>query len=142
VSEFLGHAKDFDALFYPGGHGPMYDLVDDEKSIQLAKEFYENGKIVSAVCHGPAALLNVKLSDGTLLLKGKQVSGFTDSEEGERLKVMPFSLEQRLDEASGGNYVKGKDWSDKSVVAGRVITGQNPASAKSVGEAIVQAVQG
>jgi putative intracellular protease/amidase len=141
VKDFLGHAKEYDALFYPGGHGPMYDLATDEDSMQLAREFYEDGKVVSAVCHGPAALANVKLSDGTLLLKGKEVAGFTDSEEGERLKNMPFSLQQKLNEASGGKFVRGEDWSDKTVVAGRVITGQNPASAKSVGQAIVKAVK-
>jgi putative intracellular protease/amidase len=141
VKDFLGHAKEFDALFYPGGHGPMFDLATDADSIKLAAEFYEAGKVVSAVCHGPAALVNVKLNDGTFLLKGREVAGFSDTEEGDNMKNMPFSLEQKLNEASGGKYVKAKDWSDKIVVSGRVITGQNPASAKSVGEAIVKTVK-
>jgi len=141
VKDFLGHAKEYDALFYPGGHGPMFDLVDDADSQKLAAEFYDSGKIVAALCHGPAALLKVKLGDGTLLLKGREVSGFTDTEEGDNLKNMPFSLQQEMDKASGGKFQKGKDWADKTVVAGRVITGQNPASAKSVGEAIVKAVK-
>jgi putative intracellular protease/amidase len=143
LDTFLGKAKDFDAIFYVGGHGPMFDLVDDPTSQQLIKEFWEAGKIVSAVCHAPAVLYDVKLSDGSLLLAGKEVTGFSVAEEEQvgLAKVVPFVPEDALQKASGGKYVKAAEpWGEKVVVSGRLITGQNPASATAVGKAIATAL--
>lgn len=136
----------FDALFYPGGHGPMYDLVDDPTSQALAAEFAAAGKPVAAVCHGPAALLNVRVKGDSskYLLGGKKVTGFSNTEEEavQLTKVVPFLLETRLNEVSGGGYVKAaQDWGEKVVDDGNIITGQNPASSKAVGEAIVKALE-
>lgn len=145
VSSFLGKSADFDVLFYPGGHGPMFDLASDPASLQLAAEFADAGKVVAAVCHGPAALVNVRLAGGEHLLAGKEVTGFSDAEEDSvgLSGQMPFSLEQKLNESSGGRYVKAKEnWGPKVCADGTVITGQNPASAKGVGEEIVKAVEG
>ncbi|KAJ9136509.1 Glyoxalase 3 [Pleurostoma richardsiae] len=142
VSQFLGRAGEFDALFYPGGHGPMFDLAKDPQSLQLAAEFAEAGKVVAAVCHGPAALANVKTKNGKYLLEGKEVTGFSNTEEdqAQMTKFMPFLLETRLNEV-GAKYVKAAEpWGEKVVVAGKVITGQNPASAKKIGEEIIKAV--
>jgi putative intracellular protease/amidase len=141
LREFLGRAGEFDALFYPGGHGPMYDLVDDKESIQLIQEFWAAGKIVSAVCHGPAALLKVDV-DGQRLVKGRQVTGFTDAEEDQvqLSSVMPFLLETELRKA-GADFAKADaPWGEKVLVDGKLITGQNPASGKAVGEAIAKAL--
>ncbi|KAL1872035.1 hypothetical protein VTK73DRAFT_1703 [Phialemonium thermophilum] len=137
-------ADEYDALFFPGGHGPMFDLANDPTSQRVAAAFAAKGKPVAAVCHGPAALVGVKdPRTGEYLLKGKTVTGFSnDEEEAVGLtKAMPFLLESRLNEVSGGKYVKAdKPWEAKVVVDGNVITGQNPASAKGVGEAIVKAL--
>lgn len=144
LSSFLGRAKDFAAVFYPGGHGPMFDLASDRTSQDLIAEFAREGKVVAAVCHGPGALVNV---DGGGFLKGKRVTGFSNAEE-EAMGfegAVPFSLEDRLKEAVGeeGAYEKAEEkWAAKVVVDGKLITGQNPASANGVAEAIVQAVQG
>jgi putative intracellular protease/amidase len=119
----------------------MYDLVDDADSIKLIQEFWAAGKIVSAVCHGPAALLKVEV-DGERLVKGREVTGFTDAEEDQvqLSSVMPFLLETELRKA-GANYVKADEpWGVKVVTDGKLITGQNPASGKAVGEAIAQAL--
>ncbi|KAK4189478.1 class I glutamine amidotransferase-like protein [Podospora australis] len=142
VSDFLGKADEFDAIFFPGGHGPMFDLPLDKDSNALIKEFWEKEKVVSAVCHGPAALVNVKLGNGELLLKGKQVTGFSNSEEDAvgLSSQMPFLLEDKLKEA-GTKYDKTGDWGEKVIVDGRLITGQNPASAHGVGEAILKAIK-
>ena len=143
LSDFTGKAKDFDAIFYVGGHGPMFDLVDDTTSQQLIKEFWEEGKIVSAVCHAPAVLYDVKLSDGSLLVAGKEVTAFTNAEEEQvgLSKAVPFLPEDALQKASGGKFVKADEpWGVKVAVAGRLITGQNPASATAVGEAIAKAL--
>ncbi|KAK3687709.1 DJ-1/PfpI family protein [Podospora appendiculata] len=144
LSSFLGKADEFDALFYPGGHGPMFDLAVDADSQQLIAEFVAKGKVVSAVCHGPAVFVNVALpGTGEPLLKGKEVTGFSNVEEDQAQKTeyMPFLLEDRLNEVSGGKYVKAAEpWGVKVVVDGKLITGQNPASAHGVGEAIVKAV--
>lgn len=136
-------ASDFDAVFYPGGHGPMFDLATDATSRRIAAAFAEKGKPVAAVCHGPAALVNVTLSSGEHLLKGKRVTGFSNSEEDsvQKSKLMPFMLETKLGEVSGGKYEKAKeDWGAHVIVDGLVITGQNPNSAKGVGEALVKAL--
>lgn len=144
LSDFVGKAKDFDAIFYVGGHGPMFDLVDDPTSQQLIKEFWEADKIVSAVCHAPAVFYEVKLSDGSLLVAGKEVTAFTNTEEELMglTKALPFLPEDALQKASGGKFVKAAEpWGEKVAVAGRLITGQNPASATAVGEAIAKALK-
>jgi len=151
LSSFLGKAGEFEAIFFVGGHGPMFDLATDETSHKLINEFYIRNKIVSAVCHGPAALSHVKITDGpdasSYLLAGQPVTGFSNSEEDavNLTSAMPFKLEDKLNEASGGKYVKAaEDWGQKVVVArgGRLITGQNPASAGPVGQAIYDAIFG
>lgn len=147
LSSILGHAKDYEAIFFVGGHGPMWDLATDATSHKLINEFYSANKIISAVCHGPAALVNVKLPDGTYLIAGHPVTGFSDTEEDTvgLSSVVPFMLQDKLNEHSGGKYVKAaSDWGEKVVVAngGLLITGQNPASAGPVGKAIYDAIFG
>ncbi|PKS07226.1 hypothetical protein jhhlp_005828 [Lomentospora prolificans] len=132
---------DFDAVFYPGGHGPMYDLANDKDSIQIISDLYAKGKPVAAVCHGPVAFVNVNGSDKLPILKGKRVTGFSDAEEEimELVDEMPFSLEQALNEKSGGKFEKASEvWAEKVIVQDNVITGQNPASAKGVAEALAK----
>jgi len=143
ISTFLGRAKDFDAVYYPGGHGPMFDIVKDPDSIALIREFWEGGKIVSTVCHGSAALLNAKLSDGSYLIKDTPVTGFANSEEDEYnfSQFMPFMLETELDKISGGKYEKAAtNWASHVVVAknGRLLTGQNPGSARDLAKALLE----
>lgn len=118
----------YDAVFYPGGHGPMWDLVEDKNSIALIEEFYNAGKPVAAVCHAPGVLKNVTYQ-GQPIVKGKRVSGFANSEEEavHLTKVVPFLVEDEL-KRLGGIYEKGPDWSVYTIVDGRLITGQNPAS--------------
>ncbi|KAL8381282.1 hypothetical protein RB595_005519 [Gaeumannomyces hyphopodioides] len=135
-----GAAQKFDALFYPGGHGPMFDLAVDATSQSLIADFWAAGKPVAAVCHGPVAFVGVKLPDGTPLLKGRTATGFTNAEEEimQLVKFMPELLEDDMKKA-GANFVKADEpWGEKVVVDGNLITGQNPASAKAVGEAIVK----
>ncbi|KAF3275161.1 hypothetical protein TWF132_002978 [Orbilia oligospora] len=141
--KFLGKANLFDALFYVGGHGPMFDLAIDATSQALIKEFYEKGKIVSAVCHGPAAFVNVKLIDGEHLLQDQPVTGFSNYEEDVvgLSKAMPFLLEDALDKASRGKFEKAEEpWAPHVAVGrgGRLITGQNPASATPLGEELLK----
>lgn len=141
LQNFRGRASEFDAIFYPGGHGPMFDLVDDKDSQQLISEFYKAGKIVAAVCHGPIVFVNVTI-DGKPLLQGRQVTGFSNEEEDiiGLTSAMPQLLEDEV-KKSGGIYVKAeKPWSEKVVVDGQLITGQNPASAAAVGNALAQAL--
>lgn len=143
LDSFVGKANDFDAIFYVGGHGPMFDLVDSATSQQLIREFWEAGKVVSAVCHAPAVFYNAKLSDGSLLVAGKEVTAFTNAEEEQvgLTDAVPFLPEDALNKASGGKFVKAdQPWGEKVVVSGRLITGQNPASATGVGEAIAKAL--
>ncbi|KAF5261613.1 hypothetical protein FOXYS1_7687 [Fusarium oxysporum] len=144
LSDVAGRASEFDAIFYPGGHGPMVDLVHDEHSKNLLRDFHSQEKVISAVCHGPAAFVNATTASGELILKGKQVTGFDDVGE-EMFKFtedMDFSLERRLGEASGGKYVKAEEGplAEKVVVDGKMITGQNPASSKGVAEEIAKAL--
>ncbi|KAI0460600.1 ThiJ/PfpI family protein [Xylaria acuta] len=144
LSSFRGRADGFDALFYPGGHGPMFDLVDDADSIAVIEEFAAKRKIVAAVCHGPVVFINAKGSDGKPLLAGRQATGFSNAEEDAvgMSKFMPFLLEDRI-KAVGGDYGKAdQPWAEFVLVQdeGRFITGQNPASAKAVGEAILKAI--
>lgn len=135
------NAADYDAVFYPGGHGPMWDLPNNSYSIALINTFYESGKPVALVCHAPAALQNVKTADGEYLIKGKTVSGFTNSEEktGQSEDMAPFLLEDMLKER-GAKYQKGADWAAFAVQDGVLITGQNPASAALVAEKILNAL--
>lgn len=131
-------ASDYDAIFLPGGHGTMFDLPDNGKLQALLSEFYESGKIVAAVCHGPAGLVNVKLSSGKHLVDGKRITAFTDSEEHAAglAASMPFLLESKLREA-GSQFVTAPDWSDHHEVDGTLITGQNPQSSVSVAKEVV-----
>lgn len=132
-------AQDYQVIHFAGGHGAMWDFHNSEALNKLAAGIYEKGGIVSAVCHGPAALVNVKLSNGEYLVKGKEVSTFTDSEEAEvkMTKVVPFLLESKLRER-GAKIVKAKNWQDQSVTSERLVTGQNPQSGHSVGKRIVE----
>lgn len=122
------NAADFDAVFYPGGHGPLWDLAVDQNSIALIENFLQQDKPVAFVCHSPAALKNVKVN-GEYLVKGKKVTGFSNSEEaGVGLTdVVPFLLEDALKD-NGGQYEKGADWESYVVEDGLLITGQNPGS--------------
>lgn len=134
-------APRYSAIFFAGGHGTMWDFPDDPGVLRATREIYEAGGAVAAVCHGPAALVNVTLSDGTHLVDGKRVSAFTDSEErAVKLdKTVPFLLASTL-EARGAKHQPAPDWNAKTVVDGRLITGQNPQSAIGVGEALRDAV--
>lgn len=132
-------AADFDAVFYPGGHGPMWDMPDNAASIALIEDFVKADKPVAAVCHAPVALINVRGKDGDYLIKGKHVTGFTDTEEDAvgLTSVVPFLLEDELRER-GGIFSKGPDWSSHIEVDGKLITGQNPASSKAGAEALLK----
>ena len=131
----------YSAIFFAGGHGTMWDFPNDEAIQKAVREIYESGRIVSAVCHGPAALVNVKLSDGSYLVKGKKVAAFTNGEEEEvqSTHVVPFLLETALVD-HGALHQSTPNWSDNTVVDGRLVTGQNPQSAASLGEALAQLV--
>ncbi|WP_316635884.1 type 1 glutamine amidotransferase domain-containing protein [uncultured Flavobacterium sp.] len=130
--------KDYDAVFYPGGHGPLWDLVEDKSSIALIESFYTHKKPVAFVCHAPAVLKNVKVN-GDFLVKGKKVTGFTNEEEAAvgLTKVVPFLLEDALTQ-NGGNFSKGPNWQPYAVEDGLLITGQNPASSKLVADKLLQ----
>lgn len=134
-------AEDFDSVFYPGGHGPMWDLAVDKNSIELIETFIKQDKPVAFVCHSPAALKNVKV-DGEYLVKGKTVTGFSNTEEeGVQLTdVVPFLLEDVL-KANGGNYEKGTDWESFVVEDGLLITGQNPASSEEAAKRLMAKIQ-
>jgi len=122
-------ADDFDAVFYPGGHGPMWDMPDNATSIALIEAFVKADKPVGAVCHAPVALVNVRGNDGEYLVKGKRVTGFTNAEEEAvgLTAVVPFLLEDRLKER-GGIYSKAANWASYVQVDGKLVTGQNPTS--------------
>jgi putative intracellular protease/amidase len=124
--------KDYDAVFYPGGHGPLWDLVEDKNSIALIESFYTHKKPVAFVCHAPAVLKNVKVN-GEFLVKGKKVTGFTNEEEEAvgLTKVVPFLLEDALTQ-NGAKFSKIANWQPYAVEDGLLITGQNPASSKLV----------
>jgi len=131
-------ASDFDAVFYPGGHGPLWDLANDATSAKLIETFNEQQKPIAFVCHAPAALKNVKNTDGSPLVKGKKVTGFTNSEEKavQLTDVVPFLVEDMLKE-NGGIYSKGDDWAAYALQEGNLITGQNPASSDLVAEKLL-----
>ncbi|WP_332453838.1 type 1 glutamine amidotransferase domain-containing protein [Chryseobacterium aquaticum] len=133
-------SEDFDAVFYPGGHGPLWDLAEDKVSQQLIADFYTNEKPVAFVCHAPGVLKDVKI-DGGYLVNGKNVTGFTNSEEEavQLTDVVPFLVEDML-KKNGGSYSKIEDWSPYAVVDGRLITGQNPASSEKVAEELLKLI--
>jgi putative intracellular protease/amidase len=122
-------STDFDTVFYPGGHGPMWDLAEDPNSIKLIEAFVAAGKPIALVCHAPGALRHVKTPDGRPLVQGKNVTGFTNTEEEAvgLTHVVPFLVEDEL-KAKGGHFSKTEDWGVHVVTDGLLITGQNPAS--------------
>lgn len=136
------HADEYAAIYYAGGHGAMWDLPGDETIAAIAARIYEHKGVVGAVCHGPAGLVNIKLSNGSYLIAGKKINGFSNEEEGivKLTTVVPFLLEDKLKER-GGIYEKSAPWQQHVTVDQRLITGQNPQSAKAVGEAIAKALK-
>lgn len=132
----------YKAIFYAGGHGAMWDFPDNEVLAGIAASIYGAGGTVAAVCHGPAGLLPIRLQDGSLLVKGKKLTGFTNAEEyaNGTAKIVPFLLETAL-ENEGALFQEGPEWSDHVVVDGRLITGQNPMSALSLGKALLKALR-
>ena len=135
--------KDYDAVFYPGGHGPLWDLATDKTSIKLIEDFYNSQKPIAFVCHAPAALVNAKAENGEPLVKGKKVTGFSDTEEDAvgLTTVVPFLLETELKKL-GGHYSKGNDWSSFTQQDGLLITGQNPASSEAVAKLLLKTLKG
>jgi putative intracellular protease/amidase len=133
-------AKDYDAIFYPGGHGPMWDMPDNPVSIALIEEFVKEDKPVGAVCHAPVALVNVKDKNGDYLVKGKKVTGFSNTEEKavQLETVVPFLLEDKLKERGGRFEKTEKDFAPFVVVEGKLITGQNPASSEGVAKELLK----
>ncbi|NNU14982.1 type 1 glutamine amidotransferase domain-containing protein [Parvularcula sp. ZS-1/3] len=136
-------AADFDAIFYPGGHGPLWDLHSDEKSIALIEAFWADGKPVGAVCHAPTVLLNAKDTDGNPLVHDRKVTGFTNGEEEAvgLTDVVPHLVEDSLKE-KGGRYAKADDFAPFVLVDGHLITGQNPASSEPAAEALLKQLRG
>ncbi|MEN2466450.1 type 1 glutamine amidotransferase domain-containing protein [Ornithinibacillus sp. JPR2-1] len=136
------HAHGYDAIFLPGGHGTMFDFPNSETLLYVLQEFAEEDKIISAVCHGPAGLVNATYKDGTPIVKGKKVTAFTDEEEVEmELDVhMPFLLETKLRE-NGADFVASEKWTDHSIRDGKLVTGQNPQSSRSTAEKVVEALE-
>ncbi len=134
---------DYDAVFYPGGHGPLWDLATDNYSIKLIEDFYNTQKPIAFVCHAPAALINVKAENGHPLVKGKKLTGFSDTEEEAvgLTKVVPFLLEDELNKL-GAHYSKGADWSSYTQHDGLLITGQNPASSEAVAKLLLKTLIG
>lgn len=133
------NVSDYDAIFYAGGHGTMWDFPENESLARIAATLYEQGKVVGAVCHGPAGLVNLKLSNGEYLIAGKTVSAFTNEEETavELTEVVPFALESKLIER-GAKVSKVANFQPHVVVSERLVTGQNPASAAGVAEKMVE----
>jgi putative intracellular protease/amidase len=134
-------SDDFDAVFYPGGHGPLWDLAEDPVSIKLIESFYNSGKPVAAVCHAPAALHKVQFQ-GQPIVKGKRVTGFTNTEEEavQLTKVVPFLVEDEL-KRLGGLYEKAGDWQSFAIIDGKLITGQNPASSEETAKALLSVLK-
>ncbi|MBC7610332.1 MAG: type 1 glutamine amidotransferase domain-containing protein [Polaromonas sp.] len=133
----------FDAVFYPGGHGPLWDLAEDADSIKLIESMAAAGKTVSAVCHAPGVFRHTKAADGSPLVKGKKVTGFTNTEEAavQLTDIVPFLVEDMLVK-NGGVYSKGADWQPYVVTDGKLITGQNPASSEAAAHAVLQQLKG
>jgi putative intracellular protease/amidase len=137
------NVADFDAVFYPGGHGPLWDLAEDANSVKLIEDFWTAGKPVAAVCHAPGVLRDVKQADGSPLVKGKRVTGFSNSEEDAvgLTDIVPFLVEDEL-KKNGGDYSKAADWSPYVMTDGKLITGQNPASSANVAQALLKLLGG
>ena len=135
-------ADDYDAVFFPGGHGPLWDLSSDPHSIALVEAFWSAKKPVAAVCHAPAVLLNAKEANGEPLVQGKRVTGFTNTEEEavQLTQVVPFLLEDEL-KKKGGQYSKKEDWASYVVRDGLLITGQNPASSEEAAHQLMQLLE-
>ena len=133
---------DFDAVFYPGGHGPLWDLANDKNSIRLIEKFNSQGKPIAFVCHAPAALKGVRDANGNSLVKGKKVTGFTNTEEAavQLTDVVPFLVEDMLSE-NGAIFSKKEDWSAYAIQDGNLITGQNPASSELVAEKLLESLK-
>ena len=133
------NASDYDAIFYPGGHGPLWDLAEDAQSITLIKAFVEQQKPVGAVCHAPAVFRRVTDSSGAPLVQSKRVTGFSNTEEEavQLTEVVPFLVEEMLKQ-NGGQYERADDWQCHVVVDGLLVTGQNPASSDASAEALVE----
>lgn len=132
------NSNDYDAVFYPGGHGPLWDLAEDKNSIALIENQYKAGKPVGLVCHAVAALQKTKDETGNALVNNKRVTGFSNSEEDavQLTNIVPFLVEDDL-KAQGANYQKGDDWTSYIEVDGNLITGQNPASSAAVAQAML-----
>lgn len=133
---------DYDAVFYPGGHGPLWDLANDSDSIALIEAFYKNNKPVALVCHAPGALIKVKAPNGEPLVKGKEVTGFSNTEEEavQLTKIVPFLLEDEMKKL-GGHYSKGPDWGVFVKKDGLLITGQNPASSEEAAHLLLETLK-
>lgn len=134
----VSHEK-FDAVFYPGGHGPLWDLVEDQDSLTMIQSMHAANKPVAAVCHAPAVLRDAKLPNGRPLVEGKHVTGFTNTEEEavQLTKIVPFLVEDALKKA-GGVYSKGADWAPYVQIDGMLVTGQNPASSEEAAKAVLK----
>ncbi len=131
--------ENFDAIFFPGGHGPLWDLTEDINSLSLIESFHRREKPIGCVCHAPAVLRDAIGDDGFPLVKGKKVTGFSNSEESliQLTEVVPFTIEDML-HAKGALYSKGEDWKTHVEVDGNLVTGQNPASSKAAAEEIMR----
>ncbi|MBD2095106.1 type 1 glutamine amidotransferase domain-containing protein [Trichocoleus sp. FACHB-591] len=136
-------AEDYDAVFYPGGHGPLWDLAEDRDSIALIEAMYAAGKPTAAVCHGPGVFRHAKAPDGSPLVQGKSVTGFANTEEAavELTDIVPFLVEDEL-KKNGGKYSKAADWQSYTIHDGNLITGQNPASSEAGAQAVLQQLRG
>ena len=132
----------YDAIFYPGGHGPLWDLAEDDKSIALIKTAYEQDKVIGAVCHAPAVFKNVFIKPDQNIVGGREVTGFSNTEEDavQLTNIVPFLLEDMLKQ-NNARYSRGDDWAPHIVVDGKLITGQNPASSEGAAKAVLQALQ-
>lgn len=135
-------AADFNAIFFPGGHGPMFDLPENAVLHHLLRDFANEDKVIAAVCHGPAGLVGARLADGTPLVAGKTITAFTDEEERAAGldRIVPFPLESRLREL-GGQFIAQPNWSDHVERDGKLITGQNPQSSASAAKAVIEALE-
>ena len=135
-------SENYDAVFYPGGHGPLWDLAEDRSSIALIESMYASGKPVAAVCHASAVLNHAKTSDGFPLVEGRSVTGFSNTEEDtvQLSEIVPFLVEDEL-KARGANYSKADDWHPYAITDGNLITGQNPASSDLVAKAVLEKIK-
>jgi len=135
-------ATDYDAVFYPGGHGPLWDLAEDPKSVALIETMLAAGKPVAAVCHAPGVLRHAKTADGKPLVQGRRLTGFSNAEEAavQLTEVVPFLVEDELKKL-GGQYSSGPDWEPHVVGDGLLITGQNPASSVGVAQMLLERLE-